>query len=203
MTESGSAARARGKKPLEVVPDEPVADHDLAEGGPDAGGSDESDAHDEPDGGPEGTGELDEFGGPVGRGSVRTIRAPWRASSVARVRRAVVLDLQARGLSDLVVDEAEIVSSELVSNAVRHARPLQDGMIRVRWKTKGDAVEIEVTDGGGATTPKPVPRVLWAASGRGLRIVRSLAHEWGVTEDARKGVTVWAALGGPSRRRSI
>jgi len=31
--------------------------------------------------------------------------------------------------------------------------------------------------------------------------VRSLAHEWGVAED-RYGHTVWASLGGPSRRRS-
>ena len=34
-----------------------------------------------------------------------------------------------------------------------------------------------------------------------LRIVRSLAHEWGVADD-RHGSTVWASLGGPSRRRS-
>lgn len=145
---------------------------------------------------------TDDFGGVMGSGAVRTVRAPWRATSVARVRKAIAGDLVARGLPSTLVDEAEIVSSELVSNAIRHARPLTDGNLRVRWKVKGEAVEIEVTDGGGATTPKPAPRVLWAPSGRGLRIVRSLAHEWGVTED-RSGVTVWAALGGPSRRRSV
>ena len=32
-------------------------------------------------------------------------------------------------------------------------------------------------------------------------IVRSIAHEWGVTED-RTGNVVWATLGGPSRRRA-
>lgn len=146
---------------------------------------------------------VDEFGGAIGVGTVRTIRVPWRASSVAGVRRAVVADLQARDMSEEIVDEAEIVVAELVANAVRHARPLQDGTVRIRWKTKGDAVEVEVTDGGGPTVPKPAPRVLWAPSGRGLRIVRSLAHEWGVLEDDRKGVTVWAALGAPSRRRSV
>jgi anti-sigma regulatory factor (Ser/Thr protein kinase) len=121
--------------------------------------------------------------------------------SVAEVRRVIVDDLNTRDVSAGVIDEAEIVVSELVSNSIRHARPLADGNLRVHWKVKAGVVEVEVTDGGSDSTPRPAPRTIWAPSGRGLRIVRSLAHEWGVTED-RNGSTVWAALGGPSRRRS-
>lgn len=139
-------------------------------------------------------------GGRLGDSS-RTVRVPWRATSVALVRKALVDDLEARGVSAAVVDEAEIVVSELVSNSIRHARPLADGNLRVHWKVKSGVVEVEVTDGGSESTPRPAPRTIWAPSGRGLRIVRSLAHEWGVTED-RTGSTVWASLGGPSRRRS-
>jgi len=132
----------------------------------------------------------------------RTIRVPWSTSSVASARKSVVEHLRGRGdVSTVVVDEAEIVVSELVANAVRHARPLGDGTLRVHWKVKAGVVEVEVSDGGGVSTPRPAPQSLWASSGRGLRIVRSLAHEWGVTEE-RNGRTVWAALGGPSRRRS-
>lgn len=131
----------------------------------------------------------------------RTLRVPWGAASVAEVRREVVRDLRARAVPEDVISETEIVVSELVSNAIRHAQPLGDGSVRVHWKAKNDVVEIEVTDGGGRTVPRPAPRSVGAASGRGLRIVRSLAHEWGVTEETR-GRTVWAALGGPSRRRS-
>ena len=133
--------------------------------------------------------------------ATRTIRVAWRAASVAHVRRALVEDLEGRDVPAEVVDEAEIVVSELVSNAIRHARPLADGNLRVHWKVKAGVVEVEVSDGGGESTPRPAPRTVWAASGRGLRIVRSLAHEWGVTED-RSGTTVWASVGGPSRRRS-
>ncbi|GAB3074880.1 MULTISPECIES: ATP-binding protein [unclassified Phycicoccus] len=136
-----------------------------------------------------------------GTDSSRTVRVPWRATSVAQVRRTLVEDLESRDVESDVVDEAEIVISELVSNAVRHARPLSDGNLRVHWKVKSGVVEVEVTDGGGDSTPRPAPRTIWAPSGRGLRIVRSLAHEWGVTED-RAGCTVWASVGGPSRRRS-
>jgi two-component sensor histidine kinase len=99
------------------------------------------------------------------------------------------------------VEEAEIVVSELLSNAMRHARPLADGSLRVRWKVRHEVVEIEVTDGGSDSVPRPAPRAVWASSGRGLRIVRALAHEWGV-HDEKNGRTVWAALGGPSRRRA-
>lgn len=133
--------------------------------------------------------------------ATRTLRVPWRPASVPSARRAIVADLRERGVAAAIIDECEMVLSELVSNAIRHARPLQDGSLRVHWRVKAGVVELEVTDGGGETAPRPAPRSIWSASGRGLRIVRSLAHEWGVAED-RHGSTVWASLGGPSRRRT-
>lgn len=131
----------------------------------------------------------------------RTVRVPWTTPAVPKIRRAVVADLEGREVTPEIIGEAEIVVSELVANAIRHAKPLADGTIRVHWRVKAGVVEIEVSDGGGPSTPKPAPRSVWASTGRGLRIVRSLAHEWGVTEE-RNGRTVWASLGGPSRRRS-
>lgn len=131
----------------------------------------------------------------------RTVRIPCAPSAAPRLRRALVEDLVARDVSPEVVDEAEIVVSELVANAIRHARPLSDGTIRVHWKVKNNVVEVEVSDGGGPTMPRPSPPTTWAPGGRGLRIVRSVAHEWGVLEDPN-GRTVWASVGGPSRRRS-
>jgi len=131
----------------------------------------------------------------------RTVRVPWTAPAVPKIRRVVVADLEGRDVDQDIVSEAEIVVSELVANAIRHAKPLADGTIRVHWRVKAGVVEIEVSDGGGPSTPKPAPRSVWASTGRGLRIVRSLAHEWGVTEE-RHGRTVWASLGGPSRRRT-
>ena len=131
----------------------------------------------------------------------RTVRMPWNPQSAPQVRRAMVDDLTALDVSSDVIDEAEIVVAELVSNSLRHAKPLNDGCLRVRWKTKAGVVEVEVADGGGPSAPRPAPPALWSTSGRGLRIVRSLAHEWGVHEE-KHGRTVWASLGGPSRRRT-
>ena len=133
--------------------------------------------------------------------SVQTMRVPWAMSSAVDSRRALVSELRALRVDPVVVDECEIVISELVTNAVRHAKPLADGRIRVNWSVRAGVVEIEVTDGGGPTTPRPAPRSVWSAGGRGLRIVGSLAHEWGVRENST-GSTVWASLGGPSSRHS-
>jgi len=133
--------------------------------------------------------------------SGQTLRVPWRLSSGRDARHVLVDALRALKVDATVVDEAEIVISELVGNAVRHARPLPDGTIRVSWTVRAGVVEVEVADGGGPTTPRPAPCSVLSVSGRGLRIVRGLAHEWGVHED-RGGRTVWVSLGGPSRRRS-
>lgn len=144
---------------------------------------------------------VSEAPGPGVDSIICTVRVPADPSSVGKIRKEIVADLDRRDLPEELVGEAEIVVSELLTNAVRHARPLSDGTIRVRWKIRGEVVEVEVTDGGGSTVPRPAPRTVWLSSGRGLRIVRALAHEWGVTED-RTGNVVWATLGGPSRRRA-
>lgn len=131
---------------------------------------------------------------------VRTVRLPWSLESVPEIRRTLVDDLSDSSVPVEVVEEAETVVAELVANSVRHAKPLPDGSVRVHWKVRAPRVEVEVTDGGSDSAPAPRPQAEWAPAGRGLRIVRSLAHEWGVTQE-KPGVTVWASLGGPSRRR--
>ncbi|TWE11279.1 ATP-binding protein [Rudaeicoccus suwonensis] len=131
---------------------------------------------------------------------VRTVRLPWLTDAVPAARAEIVRDLIRGGLSEQVAQEAETVVAELVANAILHGRPMPDGSVRVHWRARPPRVEVEVTDGGSEKTPTPKPQSDWALSGRGLRIVRSLAYEWGVSNDDGH-TTVWAALGGPSRRR--
>lgn len=138
-----------------------------------------------------------------GRGTdstVCTLRVAADPSVLASVRDAVARDLARDGVAPDIVHDARLVASELLTNAMRHARLLPDHTIRLRWMSSPDSVEIEATDGGSATTARVEPLRVWKESGRGLRVVRALSHEWGTTHD-RTGHVVWASLGGPSRRR--
>ncbi|MEU5563189.1 ATP-binding protein [Micromonospora musae] len=93
-------------------------------------------------------------------------------------------------LADLVA-----VLAELVGNAVRHARPLPGGVVRVAWRLRGPAdaphVQLRVTDGAAAEGPRMRAASPDAADGRGLHIVAGLASRWGVEQDGL-GQSVWA-----------
>jgi anti-sigma regulatory factor (Ser/Thr protein kinase) len=93
------------------------------------------------------------------------------------------------------------VISELISNALRHASPLPGCVVKVSWKLLQDSVEVEVSDGGGPTTPAVNEPTNSAIGGRGLGIVARLSLHWGVRAqegDAQEGeepeTTVWAEL---------
>jgi anti-sigma regulatory factor (Ser/Thr protein kinase) len=104
------------------------------------------------------------------------------------------MELAQAGFPEPVRNDALLVLSELVGNAVLHGRPLPDGAIRVAWQPHSHSVEIAITDGGGATRPAPRPAGPMATSGRGLGIISELADRWGVTQQDGCS-TVWAVVG--------
>jgi anti-sigma regulatory factor (Ser/Thr protein kinase) len=110
--------------------------------------------------------------------------------SVGRSR-AIVRDVGA-GLPGDVLDDAELLVSELVSNAVRHG----GSGIRIRVHHDGAMLTVCVYDEGaglpamGVEAPDPA-----AASGRGLRMVEQLSRRWGVEVNQHgPGKAVWFQL---------
>jgi anti-sigma regulatory factor (Ser/Thr protein kinase) len=112
-------------------------------------------------------------------------------------RRRLTAELTAAGIFDGVVFDAALVVSELLSNAIRHARPLAGSNLRLAWALTDGAVEIAVTDGGAATRPMTAQATVSSLGGRGLDIVDYLARSWGVRTDAT-GLTVWAVMAAPA-----
>lgn len=90
-------------------------------------------------------------------------------------------------------DDARLVVSELVGNAVRHARPLADGTMHVAWAHGPEGLDIAVSDGGSRTDPIRIDAGVCDLSGRGLAIVETLASSWWV-ESSRSRTTVHALL---------
>src|ERR1700712_1614306 len=92
-----------------------------------------------------------------------------------------------------VADVAELLSSELVTNAVLHAR----SSIELEAARTSSALRVDVRDvGDGQVQPKPNPASSEAEGGRGLSIVASLAESWGVDE-SEAGKSVWFTLAAP------
>jgi anti-sigma regulatory factor (Ser/Thr protein kinase) len=86
-----------------------------------------------------------------------------------------------------VTDAAELMTSELTANCVRHAGTDFELAIDL-----DGAIRIEVHDSGPGE-PRLVSPPRTAVTGRGLLIVDKLADEWGVTP-LRDGKAVWFTL---------
>ena len=121
---------------------------------------------------------------------------PCVPSSVAVARGRIAAELRDAGLFATAVADAALVTSELLSNAILHARPLPDARVRVAWIVSASSVEVIVSDGGSVTRPRASRPSLSSIGGRGLGIVEHLASSWGVRGDER-GTTVWAVLPAP------
>jgi anti-sigma regulatory factor (Ser/Thr protein kinase) len=122
---------------------------------------------------------------------------PYAPASVAVARQQLTADLTAAGIFGAAVGDAALVVSELMSNAIRHARPLPGANVQVAWALGDGAVEVAVSDGGSPTRPQQANESLSSLGGRGLDIVEYLSRNWGVrTND--DGITVWAVLAAPA-----
>lgn len=122
-----------------------------------------------------------------------SIDLPFTPESAAIARRQLVEWLAAIEDRRERLDDARLLVSELVGNAVRHARPLADGTMRVAWTAGPSGIDIAVTDGGALTTPERVDAGVSDLAGRGLSIVETLADRWWV-ESTRSRTTVHAVL---------
>lgn len=110
----------------------------------------------------------------------------------ARDARHLVRDLLAQWSLDDLMDDAGLVVTELVANAIEHAA----SECQLSISRYDDGVRIEVHDAGSGT-PEPQPVSETAEDGRGLLIVGALSSAWGI-DDEPHGKTVWVELGLPA-----
>lgn len=127
-------------------------------------------------------------------------RLPALDASVTRARRRVLDRLREWCVDEEACDDAQLLLSELFTNAVRHTA--SEKVSCELWLI-GLRLHLEVTDQGGGRHPlaprQGEPLDMDAESGRGLLLVSVLADEWGIrpgsfTRGPRRGHAVWVEL---------
>lgn len=118
---------------------------------------------------------------------------PFTASAVRDARTNTTVALRRHGVPQHVVDDARLVVTQLLGNALRHAKPNVDGCLVLTVEVQPDAVRLAVSDGGTTSLPTLLRPPEEAGSGRGLGILGTLTREWGVLDDV-DGSTVFGVL---------
>jgi anti-sigma regulatory factor (Ser/Thr protein kinase) len=134
--------------------------------------------------------ELEGTAGSVGKSAELQVNPGL--DGVRAARRLTSATLQS--LPDGLASDAELVVTELVTNAVLHGEP----PISLRVRGKRDRVRIEVIDAG-RLMPLQGRGSTEGMTGRGLAVVASLTSAWGI-EPSEGGKVVWAEIGKPRRR---
>jgi anti-anti-sigma regulatory factor len=118
------------------------------------------------------------------------VRLPFDAGAPRQAREIVGYACDRWGQAE-VARAGQIIVSELVANAVEHARPTLELVVRLR-----DRVQIEVADGS-PDPPVPAdprrPASCRPARGYGLIMVNAFSANWGFLPTER-GKIVWATL---------
>jgi anti-sigma regulatory factor (Ser/Thr protein kinase) len=121
----------------------------------------------------------------------REVTLPAVRPAAALAREATRAAVAAWRLGHLA-DEAVLLVSELVTNAVEHAGPGASATV-LRLEYGDGWLRIEVHDSS-PHGPRPRTPDWLDESGFGLMLVDALAAKWGV-QQTREGKAVWAELG--------
>jgi anti-sigma regulatory factor (Ser/Thr protein kinase) len=93
-----------------------------------------------------------------------------------------------------VLDSAQLLISELVTNSVRHSGAGAGEQLMVRVCLGRSACRLEVEDRGRDGVIAPGPMDTANGGGMGLNLVQMLSERWGLERVAAGGTRVWAQL---------
>jgi anti-sigma regulatory factor (Ser/Thr protein kinase) len=106
--------------------------------------------------------------------------------------RAVVTDELGRSVHPQVLEDATLLVSELITNAVRHAPRGGSPEVELRLKIDDDRIRVVVSDPGAGFVATPRLPTAAEGSGWGLYLVDRIADRWGIiTKDRNE---VWFEL---------
>ncbi|MEU8270923.1 ATP-binding protein [Sphaerisporangium sp. NPDC049002] len=121
-----------------------------------------------------------------------TANFPGTRDQASRAR-ALVREALQHARYDRITGDAELLTSELFTNAVQHSRSGDLGTVTVMVQA-GDLVRIEVVDDGSAvSSPRVMVPDAVSLGGRGLFLVQALSSRFGVRRD-HVATAIWFEL---------
>ena len=129
-----------------------------------------------------------------------SLTIPGRPEHVREARGFV-----AKALGELhpSLENAVLLTSELVTNAVMHsASRSSGGTVTVQVRESAGGVRIEVADAGSDLSSPVVRGDVYASDGHGLFLVQTLSDQWGYLRDD-EGTRVWFWLGADGACQAI
>jgi anti-sigma regulatory factor (Ser/Thr protein kinase) len=132
----------------------------------------------------------------TGAAVLGSLTVPGRPEHVREARAFV-----AKALGELHpgIDNAVLLTSELVTNAVMHSNSRRrGGTVTVLVVESDGGVRIEVADAGSDLSAPVVRGDVYASDGHGLFLVQTLADQWGYVRD-NASTTVWFWLSAAAR----
>ncbi|MFJ9445921.1 ATP-binding protein [Kitasatospora sp. NPDC101235] len=122
---------------------------------------------------------------------------PRNRKSAGYARRLLRAFLDEQPDGERFLDAAELVLSELVANAVLHAKTPPGRLIYIRFDLYPDSLRIEVHDTDANRPSLPHPAAEHDETGRGLWLVSQLASGWGCCPRAGGiGKVMWVLITG-------
>ena len=122
-----------------------------------------------------------------------TVRLGCDVHAPAAARSVVTQCLRERGAAD-VLENAQLVVSELVTNGVLHSGACTTDALVVRVALSRTMVRLEVEDSGRGGVIAPRSPDLTIGGGLGLQLVQALSERWGTERVSEGGTSVWAQL---------
>ena len=128
---------------------------------------------------------------------MRTVRLAAELQSAVEARRLVEDELGPAGAGEDTLLHTQLLVTELVTNAARHAQT----PVELTIAPAVGRVRIEARDGS-AATPTP-PHVDTPTRHRGVHLIEDLSDGWGAEAQDAGGKVVWCELAsrGIARRR--
>ena len=123
---------------------------------------------------------------------MRVVRDLAATPEAAAQARHALEGLPGAGFPDGTLRDVQLLVSELITNAVRHAGLVPGDVIRLIVDLRKSALRVEVHDPGGGFVPAEPDPDPERPSGWGLYLVAELADRWGV--DTAGATLVWFEL---------